>query len=221
VPTPRPHGSGYRNPFRHAHVTPSRIDQGVDYSGRTGEPIYALGEGVVDEVFSSGSGWPGGGWVSYRLTSGPAAGHRVFVAEDVAPQVAVGQKVTADTIVARFNQLGAIETGWAGPISQGDQTLAWFRNESQKCAGCDPGRYSTLAGVTFSNLIASLGGPAGLLTPGGIRGPDQQIIHARVTQTTPGPAPGGGGPGGAAAGCVPALMLFPFLLITGRWRRRG
>ena len=178
--------TGYRNPFRHAPVQPSRIDQGVDYAGRPGDPIYALGPGVVDQVFGGNSGWPGGGWVSYRLTSGPARGQRVFVAEDVAPAVSVGQKVDSSTVVARFNQLGSIETGWAGPLAQGDQTLAWYRNESQKCAGCDPGRYSTLAGVTFSNLLASLGAPAGLLTPGGIRGRNGKIVHAKVTATTPG-----------------------------------
>lgn len=196
----QPARSPYKNPFRSARVSPSRIDQGVDYFAPAGDPIYAIGPGVVDQVYHSGSGWPGGGWVSYLLTAGPAKGNRVFVAEDVAPEVHVGQHVNADTIIARFNQSGSIETGWAGPKSLGDQTLAAHLNEWDT-AGGDPGRYSTEAGVTFSNLIASLGGPAGHLTPGGIRGPNQRIVNVPVTQTTPAnPDTGAGsaGPGGGA-----------------------
>lgn len=196
-----PARSPYKNPFRASRAVPSRIDQGVDYYAPAGDPIYAIGPGVVDQVYQSGSGWPGGGWVSYLLTSGPAKGNRVYVAEDVAPQVQVGQRVDADTIVARFNQQGSIETGWAGPKNLGDQTLAAHQNEWDTSGG-DPGRYSTEAGVTFSNLIASLGGPAGHVTPGGIRGPNQQIVSIPITQTTPAGAPAGGpgaaGPGGGA-----------------------
>jgi hypothetical protein len=211
-PQPAPGAAGrkapnpYRNPFRGSRAVPSRIDQGVDYYAPAGDPIYAIGPGRVDQVYSSGSGWPGGGWVSYILTAGPARGQRVFVAEDVAPAVRVGQRVDASTIVAHFSGGGSIETGWAGPLSRGDQTLAAFRNEWDT-AGGDPGRYSTVAGVTFSNLIASLGGPAGHLTPGGIRGPNQQIVNVPVTQTSPGQPPadiggsGSAGPGGGT-NCV-------------------
>lgn len=186
---------GYANPFRSAHISPGRIDQGVDYVGHVGDPIYALGPGVVDMVFASGSGWPGGGWVSYRITSGPAKGLRAYVAEDVTPTVHVGQKVTPNTVVGRFNQLGGIETGWAGI---GDQTLAWAQNESDK-TGTDPGAWSTEDGVTFSNLMAALGAPPGRLTPGGIRGPGGKLVSVPRNQITPGGAVASVGPGASAS----------------------
>lgn len=203
-------GSGYRNPFRGSHVSGSRIDQGVDYNGSPGSPIYAVGPGVVDQVFQSGSGWPGGGWVSYVLSSGPAAGSRVYVAEDVSPTVQPGQAVNANVVVGRFNQAGSIETGWAGPKAKGDQTLAAFLNQWNTTSG-DPGKYSTEAGVTFNNLIVGLGGPAGFVTPGGIRGNNQKIVNTPVSGSTP---PGGAGSsaGGSTSDC---LVGFPGVLGVG------
>ena len=76
--------AGYVNPFAHAQVTPSRIDQGVDYGG-TG-PIDALGPGRVVLVSTTDSGWGNGdGWVSYQLTGGAYAGDYVYVAEGITP----------------------------------------------------------------------------------------------------------------------------------------
>ena len=76
--------TGYVNPFAHAQVTPSRIDQGVDYSG-TG-PIDALGPGRVVLVSTDDTGWGNGnGWISYQLTAGTYAGDYVYVAEGITP----------------------------------------------------------------------------------------------------------------------------------------
>ena len=62
--------------------------------------------------------WPGGGWITYQLTSGPGAGLVVYVAEDVTPAVQVGERVTASTVVANmYNGGDGIETGWAMPDS--------------------------------------------------------------------------------------------------------
>ena len=70
-------GTGYINPFAHAQVTPSRIDQGVDYSG-TG-PIDALGPARVILVSTTDTGWGNGnGWISYQLTAGTYAGDYVL-----------------------------------------------------------------------------------------------------------------------------------------------
>lgn len=78
--------AGYVKPFAHAHVTPSRIDQGVDYSG-TG-PIEALGPGRVILVSTNDTGWGNGdGWISYQLTGGSYAGDYVYVAEGITPTV--------------------------------------------------------------------------------------------------------------------------------------
>jgi hypothetical protein len=51
---------GYKNPYRDLeHVTPMRIDMGVDYAGAG--YIYAIGKGKVNVVhkIGGGSGWPG------------------------------------------------------------------------------------------------------------------------------------------------------------------
>src|SRR6185312_1620825 len=85
--------AGYLNPFAHAQVTASRIDQGVDYAG-TG-PIDALGPGRVVLVSTTDSGWGNGdGWVSYQLAGGAYAGDYVYVAEGITPNVHDGEPLT-------------------------------------------------------------------------------------------------------------------------------
>lgn len=209
MPAPRrfSYGSIYRNPFRRARATGERIDMGVDYSAPPGDPIYAIGPGVVDAVYPLGgsSGWPGGGWVSYRLTAGPEAGHRVYVAEDISPTVRAGQSVTSGTVIARFAAgTSGIETGWAGP--NGTQPLAAYLGEANPAG--DPGRYSTVSGVTFSNLIAALGGPAGVVQPGGIRGPGLRIVDVPVSRTSPGGPTPPRAPVQAPAGGRPPVVVF-------------
>ena len=88
----------YANPLRAvAALSPERVDQGVDYSGYG--PIYAIGDGVVLNTVNGG--WPGGTFIAYRLTDGPAVGRVVYVAENVAPAVSVGQRVTAATVLGK------------------------------------------------------------------------------------------------------------------------
>jgi hypothetical protein len=60
--------TGYVNPFAHAQVTPSRIDQGVDYSGNG--PINALGAGRVVLVSTTDAGWGNGPRRRWRPHSG-------------------------------------------------------------------------------------------------------------------------------------------------------
>ena len=63
----------YRDPLRSVSgLIPERVDMGVDFGGAG--PVYALGNAVITNATSSNSGWPGGGWITYRLTSGPASG---------------------------------------------------------------------------------------------------------------------------------------------------
>jgi peptidoglycan hydrolase-like protein with peptidoglycan-binding domain len=177
TPTPAPNAAspaaaGYVNPFAGVAVTPERIDMGVDYAAAPGTPIRALGGAKVVTAKSSNSGWPGGGLVSYQLNSGPYAGDCVYVAEDVVPAVQAGQAVLPGTVIAYFKagQAG-IETGWG--LADG-QTLASALHEDAKGLADrshDPGLYSTGAGVHFALLLAGLGAPPGLLSPGGIQGP--------------------------------------------------
>ena len=86
----------YANPLRAiGGLNPERIDQGVDFSGFG--PIYAIGDGVV--LSTVNGGWPGGTFIAYRLTDGPANGLTVYFAEDIQPAVSVGQTVNANTVL--------------------------------------------------------------------------------------------------------------------------
>ena len=153
-PSPTP-GSGYANPFRAVQgLLPERIDQGVDFGGSG--PVFALGNAVIIGASSGNSGWPGGGWITYRLTSGPASGLTVFLAEDVTPTVQAGQQVTSSTVIANmFNGGDGIETGWA--------TADGLTAESQlpEAGGVSGnGPFPTQIGQNFEELLVSVGVPA-------------------------------------------------------------
>ncbi len=152
---PKPAAPVYLDPLRAvAGLILERIDMGADFGGSG--PIYALGDGVVTSATGNSAGWPGGGWITYRLTDGPAAGLVVYVAEDVQPTAQVGQTVTSSTVIASmFNGGAGIETGWAMP----DGTSA----ESQLAiAGgvSGQGPFPTRVGVNFDALLQALGVPA-------------------------------------------------------------
>jgi hypothetical protein len=148
--TPTP--GSYVNPLRAiSALSPERVDQGVDYSGYG--PIYALGEGVV--LSTSNGGWPGGTYITYRLTDGPASGLVVYAAEDIDPQVTVGQTVTPATVLGTvYEGPSGIETGWAN--ASGDGTT--MANDAGQFSGAN----STAFGANFSQLLASLGAPPGV-----------------------------------------------------------
>jgi hypothetical protein len=132
-------------------LTPERIDQGVDYSGFGS--VYAIGNGVVRNTF--GSGWPGGTFIAYQLTDGPANGLVVYVAEDIQPNVQVGQSVSSGTVIGQmYGGPHGIETGWADPTSLPD-TMARAYGQYD---GSDP----TAFGVNFSQFLQSVGAPGGI-----------------------------------------------------------
>ncbi len=144
--------AGYANPFRAAvALSPERIDQGVDFGGAG--PIYAIGDGTV--LSTVNGGWPGGTFIAYQLTDGPAAGLVVYAAEDISPQVYVGESVTPDTVLGTmYGGPTGIETGWASGGS--GETMAMT-------AGEYGGANSTAFGLNFSQLLQSLGAPGGIL----------------------------------------------------------
>jgi hypothetical protein len=153
----RPRGQApavYLNPLRAmAGLVPERIDEGVDFGG-TG-PVYALGDAVVT-IAGGNAGWPGGGWITYRLTDGPGAGLVVYLAEDVTPTVRTGQQVTPTTVVGTvFNGGDGIETGWAQP------TGVSAESELPEAGGIGGGGpFPTLVGANFDQLLQLLGVPA-------------------------------------------------------------
>ncbi|HET7047875.1 MAG TPA: hypothetical protein VFI54_06345 [Solirubrobacteraceae bacterium] len=148
--------AGYVNPFAGASVKAERIDQGVDYAG-TGN-IGAIGAGVITEVFpyGGGSGWPGGGYVEYKLLSGPQAGKLIYVAEGVRPTVVKGQSVKAGQIIATLvpGSSTGIETGLGSGAGTGTY--------ASQHGGYSEGEL-TAAGQWFSNFLAQLGAAPGLV----------------------------------------------------------
>jgi len=106
----------------------------------------------------SDSGWPGGGWITYRLTSGPAQGLVVYVAEDVTPDVQVGQTVSSGTVVANmFSGGDGIETGWA----MGDGSSQEPESQAPEAGGIGAGGpFPTIVGLNFDELLQALGAPA-------------------------------------------------------------
>jgi murein DD-endopeptidase MepM/ murein hydrolase activator NlpD len=150
-----PLGAGYRDPLRGVSgLVPERIDDGVDFAGQG--PVYALGDGVVTAATGTNFGWPGGGWITYRLTGGPAAGLVVYVAEDITPAVAVGQRVSPSTVIGTmFDGGDGIETGWAQPTGLSAESEL---PQAGGIAGLGP--FPTRIGVSFDELLQSLGVPA-------------------------------------------------------------
>jgi hypothetical protein len=161
---------GYRNPLRDVSgLNPERIDMGVDFGGSG--PVYALGNAVITNATGNQPGWPGGGWITYKLTNGPEAGLMVFLAEDVTPTVQVGQHVTSATVIGDMYEGGdGIETGWAQQSGlSAESQLA----EAGGVGGNGP--FPTRIGLSFETLLQSLGvptapnrtqAPYGLLPPG-------------------------------------------------------
>jgi hypothetical protein len=148
-------GHPYLNPFRQViGLSAYRVDMGVDFNGAG--PVFAIGSGVVTSATMSSGGWPGGGWITYQLTDGPAVGEVVYVAEDVIPTVQVGQKVTPHTEIGHMtNGFDGIETGWAMLDSASSESEL---PEAGGITGLGP--FPTAIGMNFEDLLRALGVPA-------------------------------------------------------------
>lgn len=136
-------------------LTGERVDMGVDYGGHGS--LYAMGSGVITSI--KNSGWPGGTFIGLHLDSG----QYMYYAEDILPHVSIGQRVQAGQLVGTATGSGGsgIEVGWAAPPGTG-QTMA--AQAGQASTSGDPGAHPTAYGVSMSNLIKSLGGPAGTIS---------------------------------------------------------
>ncbi len=156
----------YVNPLGQIRgILNQRVDQGVDFTG-TG-PITAIGNATV---IDSGPGFiPGGQYISYRLTDGPAAGKVVYVAEQLTPTVSAGQTVRAGQQIANLH--GYMETGWADP-SQTRRPIS--QTQGGGISGANLPQGGTLIGRNFESFLRALGvGPANNLS-----GPTGGILPA-------------------------------------------
>jgi hypothetical protein len=144
----------YLNPLRKVTgLQAQRIDMGADFGGSG--PVYAIGRAVITGATGSSPGWPGGGWITYQLTDGPAKGLVVFLAEDVTPTVQAGQHVTPNTVIANMYNGGAgIETGWAMADSSSAESQL---PEAGGISGQGP--FPTAVGKNFDQLLLALGVP--------------------------------------------------------------
>jgi hypothetical protein len=136
----------YQNPFTGEQPYVGRTDMGVDLCLSPGEPIRAIGNGVVTGIIRD---WDGREpYVWYELTSGPDAGHYVYVAEQITGLPSIGQTLHAGGVVARYAKKGTcIETGWAAADGE---------TQAQATTGYTEGEV-TVAGVSFARLLISLG----------------------------------------------------------------
>jgi hypothetical protein len=154
-----PQNKRYCNPYRAvASLAPERIDQGVDFGGSGS--IYALGPGTIDLYYNrNDSGWPGGTFVSYKLTDGPASGKVIYLAEniDLNPALKSGSFVFNGTVLGTLvNASPDSESGW------GVAGAGYTAEHSCYTEGC-----MTPLGVNFNELLVCLKAPSGLMGTGG------------------------------------------------------
>lgn len=137
---------GYVNPLRGDRYVTGRTDMGVDFCLRRGEPIHALGDGIVVGV--SPNWFAGQPYIWYQLLDGPDAGQFVYVAEQIGKLARVGAPLSAGQTIARYNSAGTcIEMGWS---ARNGATMA------QATTGYHEG-HVTKAGVSFARFLISLG----------------------------------------------------------------
>jgi murein DD-endopeptidase MepM/ murein hydrolase activator NlpD len=140
-------GAGGANPFARAKGAKlGRVDQGVDASMAAGSPILAPFDSVLERIDPNWyRGQPG---LFFRITSGPNTGKYWYLAEQIDPNVKVGQRVNAGEPVATYAHSGTgIEIGWA---ANAVQTLA------QATTGYREGQ-ATHAGSDFMRFLLSTG----------------------------------------------------------------
>jgi hypothetical protein len=143
--TPRD-ATPYQNPFTGEQPYVGRTDMGVDLCLTPGDPIRAIGDGVVTGIMRNWAGREPYVW--YQLTNGQYAGRYVYVAEQITGLPRIGQTLHRGDVIARYAKKGTcIETGWS--IADGE-------TQAQATTGYTEGEV-TVAGVSFARLLISLG----------------------------------------------------------------
>jgi hypothetical protein len=136
----------YQNPFTGEQPYVGRTDMGVDLCLTPGDPIRAIGDGVVTGIMRNWAGRQPYVW--YELTSGPYAGRYVYVAEQITGLPRIEQTLQSGDVIARYAKKGTcLETGWgtADGETQAQATTCYAEGEV------------TVAGVSFARLLISLG----------------------------------------------------------------
>ncbi len=143
--TPRD-ATPYQNPFTGEQPYVGRTDMGIDLCLTPGDPIRAIGDGVVTGIMRNWAGREPYVW--YQLTNGPDAGRYVYVAEQITGLPRIGQPLQRGDVITRYAKRGTcIETGWS---------TADGETQAQATTGYTEGEV-TDAGVSFARLLISLG----------------------------------------------------------------
>jgi hypothetical protein len=112
-------------------------------------PVVAIGDGVVT-YSSMRSGWPGGGFITYRLSSGSHAGLYIYVAEHLTNLLPVGTRVTAGQVIATaLPGYPWTEWGWASSSGPSPAPSAQYRGATNGS--------STPGGKAFARFLKGLG----------------------------------------------------------------
>jgi hypothetical protein len=136
----------YQNPFTGEQPYVGRTDMGVDLCLTPGDPIRAIGDGVVTGIMRNWAGRQPYVW--YELTNGPYAGRYVYLAEQITGLPRIEQTLQSGDVIARYAKKGTcVETGWS---------TADGETQAQATAGYTEGEV-TVAGVSFARLLISLG----------------------------------------------------------------
>jgi biotin carboxyl carrier protein len=145
-PIGTPNAKGQVNPVPGS--TASRLDQGIDLTGKSFVSPYA-GTVVVSEA--SDPGWAGGGYIAIESATNP--NQIEYFAEGITPLVQAGQKVKAGQGIGRavsnpYNLIvGNIETGPANPRNPYQPLAQVASNPAQVVRN-------------FAAWLRSLGGPS-------------------------------------------------------------
>jgi hypothetical protein len=138
-------GGGYQNPFDGNTYYTGRTDMGVDFCLSTGDPIRAVGAGVV--VGIQHDWYKQQPYIWYQLTAGPEAGRYVYVAEQIDHLAHIGQTLKAGDVVARYAKKGTcLETGWSEADGETTASATTGYTEGQV----------TKAGVSFARFLISV-----------------------------------------------------------------
>lgn len=111
------------NPFKGQNWELNRIDQGVDYFPNGDQAVVAPCDGVITST--NGSGWPGGVYINFKLTSAPAGhseliGKCIFIAEylkNVAPANPDKEYKAGSVIAVADGGHRSTEWGWSSGIT--------------------------------------------------------------------------------------------------------
>lgn len=138
--------TGYVDPLGGDRYLTGRTDMGVDFCLARGEPIRAVGDGIV--VGISPDWYKHQPYLWYQLVDGPYSGRYVYVAEQITRLSRIGTQLTTGQPVAYYNKSGTcIETGWSA---------ADGATQAQATTGYAEGQV-TASGVSFAHFLLSLG----------------------------------------------------------------